>query len=619
MAATLRDYLRSRSVRLAIAAAVFAASFLFRLATFTLTNDDYLHLSLAQQVLLGDVPGRDFIDPGEFLFYYLSAAAQLLFGRHLLSEVILDLLLLSAGYTLVYLLAVQASRSHIIALVVTGIAVLLVPRLYSYPKIVLYGIALTLLWRYADDRRDRQLLWLALFTAVAFLFRHDHGFYVAVATAAMLLMSHLAGGWRILARKAVLYGAATAVLLLPFVAFLQINTGFVTYWRNTMETGRAEYERTLGSRPAFHLDRSGMIPIPRLASPRIRIRWEEGTDEATRRALASRYRLEAGEDEGDGTWQYALDDRSPRNIAAIVGDPHVADTDGIDRARFTVSARVPEPNVDAWFYYLTVLLPPLAVLAVVLTRLGGRVSAPLMEHELEKVVTTAVLATVMHIYLLRAASDSAIADVSTPTAVLGAWLVAKGFARWRGVAWPLVRTALTLAVLGVTVVAAARTDGGHLLEQLVLRGDQLMPIPEKLDLMERSAAPFDHEGAQYLFRCTRPSDRVLVTGYVPAVHYQSGRGFAGGRPYFIGSFAPSHEAESFTLERLSVERVPIVLASGGDAYAAFTGSFPRVGAYLQEHYRQAGQIDFAGADFRVLVDTRIPPARTYGSRSLPCY
>ena len=61
-----------------------------RLATFEIGNDDYLHLSVAQQLLLGDVPVRDFIDPGELLFNYTSAAAQALGGHNMRSEVLLD-------------------------------------------------------------------------------------------------------------------------------------------------------------------------------------------------------------------------------------------------------------------------------------------------------------------------------------------------------------------------------------------------------------------------------------------------------------------------------------------------------------------------------------------------
>ena len=53
--------------------------FLFRLTSLRdLTNDHYMHLSWAQQVLLGSLPGRDFVDPGMPLAWGLSAIGQAL-------------------------------------------------------------------------------------------------------------------------------------------------------------------------------------------------------------------------------------------------------------------------------------------------------------------------------------------------------------------------------------------------------------------------------------------------------------------------------------------------------------------------------------------------------------
>ena len=60
----------------AAAAAMFVVTVVWRFLTFTgFTNDHYAHLALAQQLLLGDRPIRDFSDPGWPLAYVLSAAA----------------------------------------------------------------------------------------------------------------------------------------------------------------------------------------------------------------------------------------------------------------------------------------------------------------------------------------------------------------------------------------------------------------------------------------------------------------------------------------------------------------------------------------------------------------
>ena len=58
----------------AAAVAAFAATLGWRFVTFTgFTNDHYVHLALAQQLLMGERPVRDFIDSGWPLTYLLSA------------------------------------------------------------------------------------------------------------------------------------------------------------------------------------------------------------------------------------------------------------------------------------------------------------------------------------------------------------------------------------------------------------------------------------------------------------------------------------------------------------------------------------------------------------------
>src|SRR4029450_770933 len=65
-----------RTVRIT-AAALGALAFGFRLVTLGgLSNDHYMHLAGAQQLLFGELPGRGFVDPGMPLMYTLSAIVQ---------------------------------------------------------------------------------------------------------------------------------------------------------------------------------------------------------------------------------------------------------------------------------------------------------------------------------------------------------------------------------------------------------------------------------------------------------------------------------------------------------------------------------------------------------------
>ena len=57
--------------------AVALATLLFRLAAFNgFENDHFMHVAWGQQLLFGDWPGRDFVEPGMPLVVALSALAQ---------------------------------------------------------------------------------------------------------------------------------------------------------------------------------------------------------------------------------------------------------------------------------------------------------------------------------------------------------------------------------------------------------------------------------------------------------------------------------------------------------------------------------------------------------------
>jgi hypothetical protein len=480
-------------------AAVFAAAVLFRAATAEIVNDDFLHLAVAQQIVLGDIPVRDFIDPGEFLFNYTSAAAQLVLGRTVGAEVVLDIAGLALGHTLVFLLAARASGSRLAALFVTALSAVLVTRLYSYPKLFLYPAALLIMWRYADRRSPGVLYAGALCTAVAFLFRHDHGANIAVATAVTVVLAHWRDG-RMLRDRLARFAAATGVLLLPFLAFLQLNGAGLSYWRNMLETGRAEYQRTVGPYPRF-------------------------------------------------SWELTAAD-----------------------------------NALAWFYYLTVALPPITLLVLAAaagrTRAGRPAPAFTMSNEPVKMAAAATLAILMHLFLLRAASESAVADVSALTAVLAGWLLGRLAAgRARAASSPpaaasngVPRRRLAAAA-GAAVIAAASvgfatyTEGAATMRDVAAEWTDGEPGPVFRRFAEywRMRAPFEDEGARYVHACTEQTDRLLVaSAYAPHAYYAAGRGFAAGRQYFLSSQGPSREFREFSARRLEQERVPIVLVNPPD-------------------------------------------------------
>src|SRR5262249_6009822 len=108
---------------------VFIVTFLLRFQTAAFLNDHFTHLSRARQIVHGEWPIRDFFDPGQFLHYYLSAAAQIVFGYNLFGEALLTISFLSLGAALVYGISWRLSRSHGIAFWMTALAVISSPRL----------------------------------------------------------------------------------------------------------------------------------------------------------------------------------------------------------------------------------------------------------------------------------------------------------------------------------------------------------------------------------------------------------------------------------------------------------------------------------------------------------
>src|SRR5690348_9583597 len=177
-----------RAVTGVLAAGLFLFAWLYRFndpsGSFAgLTDDHFFYLVRGWQILFGDLPVRDFVDHGAPLYYYVGAAVQWIFGRGTLSEIAFSVSVLALCASLTYWLAVEASGSILVGLTGAAFHILLLPRFYNYPKLLVYAAAIPLLWRFSDHPTWRKSAWIAVITAVGFLLRHDHGVFVALAMA----------------------------------------------------------------------------------------------------------------------------------------------------------------------------------------------------------------------------------------------------------------------------------------------------------------------------------------------------------------------------------------------------------------------------------------------------
>ena len=97
---------------------VASAGFIVRfLRLGAIENDHYVYLARAHQMLRGDWPVRDFVDPGFPLGYLLSSVAAASAGSTLLTDAVLSVALFAAALAATFFLIRRASGSLIVGLV----------------------------------------------------------------------------------------------------------------------------------------------------------------------------------------------------------------------------------------------------------------------------------------------------------------------------------------------------------------------------------------------------------------------------------------------------------------------------------------------------------------------
>lgn len=645
---------------LPLGTAVFAAAFAFRFLTPEFEMEQFVRLVEARQILQGELPDRDFLNRGFTGMAYASALAMMLFGDGLLGDLILTSGFISLGAALAWYLSLQASGSVLIAGVATLFAVAYFPALYNYPKIFLPVLGLVVIWRYLDVRTAGRLLAVCATVAVAIFFRHDHGLYLGVAVFAALVCAHLPTEISLFVRRVGLVLVGVLALGSPYLTSLIVNGRLVAHLQTSRTQGQALVDGMTVSRIPFSVDRS----LP-LVAPLISVRWTTRLTDEARHAKETMHRLSHGT-LIEGRWRYVLSDRSPERVLALARDQDVDDTHGIYRSR-TQQLFVPlsvapglltATNAAAWLYYATVSLPPLCLLTLAMKRLGVWPWAPALPNEASKIFVAAVYGIVLQQALIRGALDSRLADVSTTTAVLAAWIMGQVFAhgpartardrmqvvlRAGGRSWrtalsallPASATAMAAIVVGLTIWSAS-TFGK--VDSRIERGGLTALAPAPTDLLQRahavvadlSSASLDWwapEGSvglraltRYVAACTRQDDRLMVTWLEPRPYFFSGRSFAGGMFVFHQGWLSSDDDQRLTVDRLGLQQVPIVIASV-ESIRSFEDRYRIVSRYINDRYVQAAESEFGerGSTYRVLVDKSRVPSGFYAPLALPCY
>ena len=643
-----------------IAFVIAASSFLYRFNTLGgplggFDNDHFPQLVRSIAMLDGERPLRDFTDAELRALwpaptYSTSALAQRILGRSLRSEALLTIGMLSLGAAALFLVSTRFASAIVPAFVATILAVAMRPALYNYPKVILYVLAVGAMLGYARRPTNQRLVALGLAVGIATLFRHDHGVYLGVASAALVALMHGRDALRPIAVLAV----TCAVTLSPGIVLAQIDGGLLKYLRESLELSRQEAGRTTSARVRFIIDPSQPLlqhlPANGPPAPRIAVRWSPSlTPELRRRAEADLGLLDPLPRTDASNWSYALDDTSRTHLGIIVGDPRVRDTDGIDRAQFVLTA--PPPPRPGWIAQLARwriapgifrtenALPWLYVVAWGVVFYAAFCALRPVNYEamatpdisLPEFRAVCLLGVIMLIALLRNPNPSRLADVSVPVTILGSWLMA-GIARsrrWRSVPTRLaVITALTLLMVINASAIVVLGDVVHQIEVANLADvararRQWNDVSTMLGRLPSSLTGIDHNlerASAYLRRCTRPTDRIFLAENLPEIFYFADRPFAAGQIRYFSNFYSSPELQREAIDRWRRQVVPIALTQPAARFAdEFATDYPLLTEYLRSRYRKAGQLAVEqGAVVDVWVDStqKRPVDRDTG---LPCF
>jgi hypothetical protein len=243
---------------LVVPCVIFVLAFLYRFnalggALGGFDGDHFIYYLGARAVAHGERPLRDFADAGVMgawpaLTYELPAIAQRMIGETFLAEAIFTVSLVALA------LAVTAATAGGIAgrlgaFVVTIATLFASTKLYGYSKVLVFAAAAALLVHYVRQPTRARAVQLGVWSAVAFLFRHDFLVYLAAPVFIVILVG--TARWRDGLDRLAVYVATVAALLVLPVYSIHHYVGIGSY----LETARAlvaqEANRTTFRWPQF--------------------------------------------------------------------------------------------------------------------------------------------------------------------------------------------------------------------------------------------------------------------------------------------------------------------------------------------------------------------------------
>ena len=620
----------------------------------TPTNDDYMHLALAQQLLGGDWPLRDFFDVYGVLMYGVSALAQLVFGHRLLSEAVIVGLALGLSAYLVFGLVRSLTGSTVAGVLSAILLIVAGPRGYSYPKMFLYAVVAMLWWRYVSAPTLPKIVALGAWVAVAFYWRADHAAYVAMSVAIAVVAAH---GFSRLAAVRLTQAAAVAVVVVsPILLLASATIGLRSYVESGLTMFSAQHTTSnTHTWPKWPVRRvSDVIRLDRAEefAPTVGLRWTDDSTADARAAVLARYQLTPVASDGPSAQTVRMANDAPETVRGLINEPIVADTAGIDRSRSAIPwstwpiwdrlrfsqgwlrirlfGGVDEQTAAAEFVAALFYMLPLVVAVVALPWLQRHLSPDATGLRL---AAFAVFGVVTAFGLMRSPYDVRAVDNAVVPAILfglcvaALWRTARASRRFsRGA---LVLATVLFSLLVVKSVAVAGQFGNRL-SWLSGEGrslsrmqgawgevrDRLTAQPP-MSYWQGMPASVDVQLARYVSECVPHSRRLLVLWFAPQVYYHADRLMASRHLFFESGYERVASEQQRTMEKIQRFAPPVALAMGDlDTYRR--QAYPVLVDYLHREYETVGKVNDEGQEYLVLFRRDEHVSRSYGEHQWPC-
>jgi hypothetical protein len=583
-----------------------------------------------------------------------SALARLAFGHRLLSEAVVVGVTLAVSTFLVFRLVRSLTASTTAAVLSAMLLIVAGVRGYSYPKVFIYAVAATMWWAYVREPTRLKILALGAWVAAAFYWRVDHGIYVAAGVALAVVTAH--GLSRVTATRLAQAAAASLVALLPFSIFVASTVGFDSYGRDGLTIVNNQHTQTSEHTwPKWPIRRvSDVIRLdgPEEFAPTVSLRWAEDSSPEARARVLAKYGLTPVAGEGPPVQVVRLPFDSVSMVRALINEPVVADTAGIDRSRsevewstwpiwqrarfshwwlrFGLLTGVDEQGsageaVAALFYSLP-LIVVVAAIPWLRRYLPARTTAvALVGFGLFGIVTAFGL--MRSPYDVRAVDDVVVPAILSGCGVAALWRTALAT---RGVRRGLLAIAAVMfAVLMIKSVAVAGQFGDRV-AWLTGEGRSVSRMAgawrEVRDRLVAQPALAYWNGipkgpelqlAQYAAECLPSSKRLLVLWFAPEIYYYADRLMAARHLFFDSGYEKLAQEQRLTLDKIQRFAPPLVFASGGlDTHTREL--YPAIVDYVHREYETVGAVEDNGQRYQVLMKRNEPAVRVDSAHGWPC-